>query len=97
MALLKGLARALEHDPHCARNELKWARRGTLPTCINQRQWLAAHILIKVPPAPFVRNRIPTDKPPQLRVIVPIAVIEEPGFLIESSSGVGIGIGETEL
>ena len=53
-----------------------------------------AHILIQIPLTPLVPNRIPCHEPPQLRVVVPIAVIEEPGFVIEPTSGERYGIGD---
>jgi hypothetical protein len=52
---------------------------------------------IQIVLAPVVLDRIPRDKPSQLRVVGAVSILIQPGLGIEAPAGVGIGMGEDDL
>ena len=56
---------------------------------------VSAGVFVQIPPASLITNRIAANKPPQLRVEVPVSILIQSRLGIEASAGVGIGMART--
>ena len=68
----------------CPNRALRIAASARAPT----------YILIQIPFRSLEPNWIPAQEPSQLRIVVPSSIVEESGFGVEASAGVGVGIGD---